>query len=315
MNEVLNKFIIDNNFKIDNNFAYGIYKDRTLSIMERGNYVKVSISFNSQIGKEVGMQVSGKLKELKTKYRALQQGITTNVCVELIIYKSADFVEEFYVVLDESIKMLDQYIPAMVDVCPICGTVKTTDSPFVKIKDTVIQAHEFCIDHLIDASNKMGNEALLKFNKVEFLKTLLAAFIILLALVGSVCIASYYGLFGIISSLSGWISIFVINMVLKKMNIQIRKDQIIIVSIMSILTLLLSIYFGSIVEIYRNINASGATFAIIFKEYFTILIQNMDTLGKYVLLNLGMGLLFVIPTIIANFKQLKQAINSIKKLK
>ena len=84
---------------------------------------------------------------------------------------------------------------------------------------------------------------------------------------------------------------------------------------MSILTLLLSIYFGSIVEIYRNINASGATFAIIFKEYFTILIQNMDTLGKYVLLDLGMGLLFVIPTIIANFKQLKQAINSIKKLK
>ena len=311
----LNEFLIQNKFKIENNFAYGIYKDRTLSIKEKGSYVKVSVGFNSQIGREVGMQLSSKLKELKDTLRALQHAVTTNINLELIIYKSADFAYEFNNVLDETIKLLDQYVPSMVDVCPICGTVKTPDSPFVKIKDTVVQAHEFCIDHLINASNEMGADALLKFDKVSFFKTLLSSLLVLLAVTLSVCIASYYGLYGIISALSGWICYFVMNIVLKKMNIQIKKDQIIIVSVASLLTLLLSFYFGSVIEIYRNINASGATFALIFKQYFTILGQNMDTLGKYVIINLAIGLLFITPTIIANFRQLKQTLNSITKLK
>lgn len=314
MTNELNKFLFDNKFKVDNKFAYGIYNDRTMSIKERGSYTKVSISFNTQINKETGMQISNKLKELKTKHRALQHAITTNVCVELVIYKSADFQEEFYVVLNDCLKLLDQHIPAMVDICPICGQIKQSNSPFVRIKDTVIQGHEHCIDQLIQASNQMGANALLKFDKVNFIKTLLASMLVFLAILGCVCIASYYGMFGFVASLSGWITFFVVNIVLKKLNIQIKKDQIIIVSVVSLLTLFASVYFGSIVDIYRNVNASSDTFILIFKEYFTILSQNMDTLGKYVLIDLLIGLLFVIPTIIANFKQLTQTLNSIKKL-
>ena len=43
--------------------------------------------------------------------------------------------------------------------------------------------------------------------------------------------------------------------------------------------------------------------------------QNMDTLGKFVLIDLGIGLLFVVPTMINNFVQIKQRVNAIKKLK
>ena len=48
---------------------------------------------------------------------------------------------------------------------------------------------------------------------------------------------------------------------------------------------------------------------------FLLISQNMDTLGKFVLIDLGIGLLFVVPTMINNFVQIKQRVNAIKKLK
>lgn len=309
----LNQFCLDNNFKVENNFAYGIYKDRTLSIIEKGSYVKVSVGFNSQISKEVGSQVSIKLKELKETHRALQHALTTNICVELIVYKSADFGYEFFLVLEEAIKVLDQHIPAMVDICPICGQVKQTDAPFVKIKDTVIQAHDYCIDQLIGASDQMGGDTLLKFNKSEFFKTLLVSVLVLLAVTGIIGITSYYGMFGMFSSLAGWGVYLIISLLLRRMNIQIRKTQIIMVSIFALLGVLSSTYFGSIIHIYQSID--NASLAMVFKQYFLIVSQNMDTLGKYILIDLGLGLLFVVPTLINNFKHLNQSINAIKKLK
>ena len=309
----LSKFCFENNFKVENNFAYGIYKDRTLSIVEKGSYVKVSVGFNSQISREVGMQVSTKLKELKEKHRALQHALTTNVCIELIVYKSADFGIEFHTVLQDALNILDQHIPAMVDVCPICGQVKPLDSPFVRIKDTVIQGHDHCIEQLVGASSQMGSDILLKFNKIEFFKTLLVALLVLLVVTGVVGIASYYGMFGMVSALAGWAVYLIVSVLLRKMNIQIGRTQIIIVSIFALLAVFASTYFGSIIHIFRS--SENVTLKLVFEEYFLLISQNMDTLGKFVLIDLGIGLLFVVPTMINNFIQIKQRVNAIKKLK
>ena len=307
----LNKFYLDNNFKFDKNFAYGIYNERVLSIKEKGSYVKVSISFNSQISREVGSQVSLKLRELKMKLRALQHAITTNVCVELVIYKSADFLYEFTFVLDEVLKVLNQYVPAMVDICPICGQTKDASAPFVKIKDTVIQGHAHCIEQLVGASNNINAQAS-KFNTVEFFKTLLVCIITLLGIVGIISIASFYGLFIMVSSLSGYAMYFIASIFISKMKIQIKKEQIVLVSVFAILAVLASVYFGSVIHIYQS--AENVSLSLVFKQYFLIIIQNMDTIGRYVIMDLVIGILFVLPNVIGNFKQLKQNYNAIRKL-
>ena len=307
----LNKFYIDNNFKIEKNFAYGIYNDRTLSIKEKGSYVKVTIGFNSQINREVGSLVSSKLRVLKTKIRALQHAITTNICIELIIYKSADFGYEFFYTLDEVYKILEQHIPAHKDICPICGQVKDGNSPFVKIKDTVVQAHEVCIDQLIKASTEVGN-GIYKFNKLEFIKTLLICLLTFLVTTGSVAIASFYGLFSIVSAISGWGMYLIASIFISKMKISIKREQIILISIFSILTVISSIYFGSLIHIFRSIDNTSLDF--VFKQYFLILSQNMETIGRFVIIDLILGLVFVVPLLINNFKQIKQSFKAIRKL-
>ena len=88
------KFYENNNFKIEKNFAYGIYRDRVMSFVFGGSYVKVTISFNVLPNQQQGQTLSLKIREIKQNHRALQNGLTTNVSQELIIYKSADFEKE-----------------------------------------------------------------------------------------------------------------------------------------------------------------------------------------------------------------------------
>ena len=75
----LSKFYSDNNFKIESKYSYGIYKDRVISIIEKGTYAKVTIAFNVQLQREKGAQISAKMSEIKMKHRALQNALTTNV--------------------------------------------------------------------------------------------------------------------------------------------------------------------------------------------------------------------------------------------
>ena len=203
--------------------------------------------------------------------------------------------------------------PAMVDICPICGHPKPSDSPFVKIRDTVIQGHIYCVDHLIEASEKMGSMKLLAFNKIEFLKSLLIAFLILLGVTGVIGISAYYGFFVMVASLSGWGSYLLMSLILTKAKVQVGKFQIIVVSVASVLTLFSSIYFGSVIHVFQSVE--NVDLVSVFKQYFLLLSNNMDTLGKYILINLLIGLGMLVPTIVNSFKQLHQSVNAIKKLK
>lgn len=307
----LQKFYIDNNFKIEKDFAYGIYKDRTTSVVEKGSYVKINIGFSKPLERENGMQISRKMSELKAKHRVLQHALTTNVSLELILYKSADINAEFYPVLNEAIQILDEFHPANIEVCAICGQVMPSNSPFARIKDTVIQAHDACIEQLIVASNKMGKDLLIKFNKKAFLKTFFSGLLVLISIIALISLVSYFGGFGFISILSGWLFFIIFRIVLQKLKQPIRKQELNLSLIFTILASILSIYLGSLISISVS-NDQG--FIETFKYYFVIVSENFETLGRPLILYLVLSLILSCPTIIIGMKQISSKINAIKRL-
>ena len=104
----LRKLLVDNNFKFDKKLAYGIYRDRMISFLEKSSSMIVTINFSNQLSRENGQKISSKMSELKEKHRALQNALTTNLSVELKLYKSADIYIEVVEILDDVLNILDQ---------------------------------------------------------------------------------------------------------------------------------------------------------------------------------------------------------------
>lgn len=307
----LRKFYYDNNFKYDKGLNYGIYKDRAVSIIEKGMYVKVSVSFSTPLEKENGMQISAKMTELKAKQKALQKALTTNVSLELIIYKSADANEEFFAIMNEAFDILDIYHPACVEKCALCGQTLPSNAPFVKIKDTILQAHDACINQLIEASSKMGEDLLVKFDKKAFWKSFFAALLLFSVIVAIICLVSYFGGFGFVSVLSGWLFFFIYRIVLRKIKVQVRQQELILSLVFTVLTAVLSIYLGSMIVICIT---SKISFLEVFKNYFLLLKENFDALAKPIILYLVLSLAFSCPSIIIGISQIKHKLSAIKKL-
>ena len=308
----LNKLIVDNNFKFDKKLAYGIYRDRMVSFLEKGNSMIITINFNRQLARENGQQISTKLSELKLKHRALQNALTTNLSVELKLYKSADISIESIEILDDVLNVLDNYHPSCVDYCPLCGQTMSSSSPFVRVRDSVIQAHGTCIDQMVTASNQMGNDLLFKFDKKSFYKSFLIAILCMIGMIGAVCLASFYGLFGIVATLSGWGSLVIFRMILNKSKIPFRKQQLILITIVSTVTLLVSLYLGSVIEIYQLLE--NATLGEVFVNYLTILKNSMDGYTKPLLVDVALGVVFLASSLIIYFRQMAMSKNLIKKL-
>ena len=145
----LSKFYIANNFKFEQKMAYGIYRNRVVSVVSKGNFVKATISFNQQLVKEQGEKISFKMSEIKHQYRVLQNAITTNLFLELTMFQSAEINDEFQVVLDKCMDVLDAENLPTCEICPLCGQVIQTNAPFVKVRNSVIQAHEQCVEQFL----------------------------------------------------------------------------------------------------------------------------------------------------------------------
>lgn len=312
MSKDLTKLLVDNKFKVDKKLAYGVYRERVISFLEKNSQYKVTISFNKQLSREVGQKISDKMRELKEKHRALQHAFTTNVSLELIIYKSADVNVEMVYVLDDALNVLDALHPSNIENCPICGQVLPSNAPFLKIKDSVIQAHDPCIEQMILASNKMGNELLFKFDKKTFWKSLLFAILCMMVMVGSICLASFYGLFNYVSAIAGWGVIILFKFVLAKLKIPFKKQQLITITIVSVITLVLSLYFGSILDIFKLVE--NATLLDVFKNYFDILKNSFEGYTKLLLVDVGIGFTLLVAALFLNYKQLFDSKNLIKKL-
>lgn len=307
----LKKFYEQNHFKLDEKLAYGIYRKRLLSIVFKGNYIKITISFNKQLNREQGQHISTKMREIKLSHKALQNAVTTNIYLELIIYQSADVNMEFFPILESSLDLLDMLDIATCEICPICGQNLQTNSPFVRIKDSVIQGHESCIQQLVSTTSNL-NHSIEEKSKKSFWKTFLISFLCMFFCLAFVTLMSFLGLFDFFSILTGWLCYLLTRFVLSKFKIPYGKNQWISNTLFSILSMFLSIYIGSIFDIYRQLE--NVTYGYVFQNYFRLMAANFDTFGKFVLFDLIFGLVFVVMMFISDLRKLNHFKENIKKL-
>lgn len=306
----LSKFYQDYNFKNDGKLFYGIYKNRVLSIVEKGNYLKATISFNQQLSREIGQAISNKISLIKQENKALQKGLTSNVNLELYFYQSADLQFEFFGIIDKIYNVLEENGLATCEICPLCGQNMPSDAPFLKIRECVIQGHEHCVSQLLSTTSQL-EKGMFKDDKKTMWKALLCNVITMLAILAVITGLSIVGAYGFVSIISGWLFLFVVKIVMIKSKIPVNTKYLTISVLFSILTCLLSVYFGTIFDLYVN---NEVTLASLFVDYFKLLALEDYSLGKYVLTDLGLSLAFVVINVFFDYKRLKTNKNSIKKL-
>ncbi len=308
----LKTFYGKNHFKFDDKLAYGIFRNRLLSILPISNYVKVTISFNKQLTREQGQQISSKMREIKMANRALQNAITTNIYLELIIYQSADINTEFFPILEKCLDVLDMFEIATCEICPICGQNLQTNSPFVRIKDSVIQGHESCVLQLISTTSNL-NKSINERSKKNLGKTFLIAFSCMAFSILLIILTSLGGLFNYFSLLAGWLCYLLIRFTLSKFKMIYGKSQWITNIVFSSLVLLLSIYLGSVFEIYRQLG--NVTYGYVFQNYFALFSSNFDTFGKFIIFDLILGWLFIALLTFSDYKKLNGFKENVRRLK
>lgn len=307
----LYKFYENNNFKFDKNFAYGIYKERVMSIVFKGSYVVVTITFNVLPNQEQGQKLSLKIREIKANHRALQNGMTTNVSQELVIYKSSDFEKEFFEVLDACIDAIDEIVPSSIETCPLCGKVMPSNSPFLKIKNAAVQAHDTCIDQLINASNQMGKSMEVS-NSKNVWKTILICLLTMIVVVGIISASALINIYDFVVLLSGWVLFLITKFLLFKFKIPFKKPELIVITIFSALTVILSVFFGSSIDMHSRL--ALLTYPEVLANYFKIFIENFKEYSIWILFDLLLASAFVGTTIFFNFKHLNVGREHIKKL-
>jgi hypothetical protein len=144
---------------------------------------------------------------------------------------------------------------------------------------------------MIAASNQMGNELLFKFDKKSFYKSFLIAILCMIGIIGIVCLASFYKLFSIVSVLSGWGTLVVYRMILNRVRIPWKKHQLVLITVVSFVTLVASLYLGSVIEIYKIVGE--VTLGEVFLRYIEILANSMDGYTKPLIVETALGLLFL----------------------
>lgn len=306
----LAKFFQDNNFKNDGKLFYGIYKNRVLSVIEKGNYLKATISFNQQLSREIGQTISNKISIIKQENRVLQKGLTSNVNIELYFYQSADLQFEFFSVLDKVYNVLEENDLSTCEICPLCGQIMQSDAPFLKIRDCVIQGHEHCISQLLSTTSQL-EKGMFKDNKKTLWKALLCNVITMIAILSIIVGLSLIGAYGFVSIISGWLFMFVMKIVMAKSKIPVNTKYLTISVAFAILTCVLAVFFGMAFDLFTNNNLSLLT---IFKDYFNIMAMENYALGKYALTDVGLSLLFVVINTFFDYKRLISNKKSIRKL-
>ena len=312
----LTTFFQENNFKTDGKTNYGIYRQRAMAITTKSNYVKVSISLNEQILRDDAQKIMVKVAELRKEHRSLQKGIVTGISLELIFYQSSDLQSNIMFVINGAYDILDQAELRTKEFCPLCGKIIPEDAPFLKIKDGVVQAHNECIDKLLEATSQFEKGTFVDTPKTT-LRAVLCNVITMIAMVALIIALSLSGLYSCVSIISGWVFTLIIKVVLQKNKIPFSIKYLIMLTSFAVLTCVLSVIFGGIFNVYMNgkeimdqeVNLKQA-FAM-FPQYFT---TYYDLVGYSLIFDFVLSILFVGFNTFFEFKKAKSTKNSIKKI-
>ena len=286
----LTKFYNDNKFKANGKENYGIYRKRVLTIRQTGNYVNVTVSFNQPLTPQLGQGISNKIKEVKEGNRALQKGLTTNVFLTLIFYQSADINEEFFPILEKCLDVLDSFNLPTCEVCPLCGRTLQTTDPFIRTRNTIMQAHDECANGLIESANRILKNAE-NNDKKKLLKIVGICASIMVLIVG---LSMLFPLIGALTTFlilcSGSMFVFIFRFFAVKFKFSMSKTTFYCVTVFSLLTILLSFYLGGVVLADKLIDTMS--FSEVFVKFFKVFSVNFDVLGKPILIDLIINLLF-----------------------
>ena len=313
----LTEFYEKYNFKVDGKTSYGVYRDRVLSITPLTNYLKATITFNEQIGREKAQNIALRIGKIKRENRVLQRGQTTSISIELYFYSSYSLQEEFKAVIDKVYDELEKCDLNKCDVCPLCGSQLPEQAPFLKIKDGVLKAHDACIDQLVEASNKFQEGLNIKDAKTSR-KALLCNVITMLAIVAIIALLSLSGLYAYVSIVAGWVFSFVIKTVLFKAKVPLNSKYLKMVGMFSILTAILAVFVGSIFYVYVASEAFGFSKDInlfdVIAMYPTFFTTYYEKIGNMLIVDVILSLAFVGIGLFFDFKKAKSMESNIKKL-
>lgn len=306
------RFYEDNKFKFDDKLAYGIYRNRVISILPSGSYVKITIPFSRQLLKEQGQKISNELRAIKENNRALQHAVTTNVYVELIIYQSADINEEFFPIFNACLDVLDNNQIGTCEICPICGQLLHTNDPFVRIRDSVLQGHQNCIEQFLSTTSKLEESTKQKENK-GIGSTLLISALCMIFFVLLCSAMSFVNAYGYFVFLSGFGFVLLVNYLMRKFKVPMGKKQMVVVSIFAFLSIVLSVYLGSAIDLYK-FSTLELSLIEILKNYFVIFINNYEAFGKGVMFDILINTFGVAILIYSYSKMLKKRTPNVHKL-
>ena len=286
----LNKFYFDNNFKVNGKETYGVYRKRVMSIKQNGNYINVTITFNQPLTSQLGQSISNKIKEIKASNRALQKGLTTNVFLTLIFYQSADINEEFFPIFEKCLDVLDSFNLPTCETCPLCGRTLLTTDPFIRTRNSIMQVHNECADGLIASANRLMKSAESN-DKKNIFKIIGICFSIMVLLVGLsmlLPLAKFLSTFLLLCS--GSMFIFIFRIFAIKFKFALSKTTFYSLLVFSILTILLSFYFGG--SMLADTLIDTMNFGQVLAKFFKVLSVNFDALAKPLLIDLILNILF-----------------------
>ena len=309
----LHRFNEFSNFKYDENLAYGVYRQRVISVYPKGDFVKVTIPFSKQLSQQIGQKMSEKFRGIKQENRILQHATTTNVYVELVFYQSADINEEFLLVLNKCLDVLDESEIVTCEVCPLCLQLLHTNDPFIRIRDSVLQAHDHCIEQFINSSKQIEQNLVNNNGKSSTIKPLLISFLCMVLFVLLTCLMSFANAYGYFVFLSGIGFVILNRVLLRKFKLLPNKKQAIIMSVFAVLSVVLSVYLGSSFSLFKT-GALNMQVLEIMKNYFNIFMNNYESFGKPILLDILLTLLGAGITISSYFKMISSSKPKIYKL-
>lgn len=299
----IKEFLKANNFNKDGKDAYGIYRNRLITVSQKLTTISVSIAFNRAISPETAREVTSKISIIKQQHPCLVQGLTSNVALTLIMYQIDGIYNEFRVILDSCLTVLDESAFPTCEICPVCGGTLSTTDPFLKTRFGVIQLHGGCASQVVKSADNIVKNQNIKNKKKSFLSYLFAIVIPLFFVLFDVLLVES-GSWTFVFVLQSWASFFIYRFLLLLLKCPNGKKQVIAISISSLVGIFISAFLCILVDM--KFSLPDYTYPQLLQQYFNILARSFDTYTADVIIYIGIALLICMLNIFSSYMMIRQ---------
>ncbi len=239
MNKKFEIFFKDLGMEITGNGAYGVYENYEFNAITQvfNNQTPLTIHLSFYANDEIKRSIVNELRDLKLKYFKYSTD-TFGLSLGLNDLTVGRLVKRLPDVLKQVLNILNKYEVLTAEYCPVCGKkLDEATSKKYNIEGIFITLDEKCVEDLnavIQAENKEFKDA-----PNNYLLGFIGA--VVGAIVGVISFIILYFI-GYISALSSLISIALGTFLYKKLGGKQDKIMIIIVTLVSIISMLLTVF-------------------------------------------------------------------------